>query len=43
MVIDTIKMRSRHGKLKGEVFVKDKLVAEAEIFSTIVDRSELNR
>jgi len=40
MVIEAIKMRSRHGKLRGEAFVKDKLVAEAEIFSTIVDRGE---
>ena len=40
MVVEAIKMRSRHGKLRGEAFVKDKLVAEAEIFSTIVDRGE---
>ena len=40
MVVEAIKMRSRHGKLRGEAFVRDKLVAEAEIFSTIVDRGE---
>jgi beta-hydroxyacyl-ACP dehydratase FabZ len=40
MIIETIKMRPRHGKLKGEAFVRDKLVAEAQIFSTIVDRDE---
>jgi len=38
MVVETIKMRPRHGKLKAEGFVGDRLVAEAEIFSTIVDR-----
>jgi 3-hydroxyacyl-[acyl-carrier-protein] dehydratase len=38
MVVETIKMRPRHGKLKAEGFVRDRLVAEAEIFSTIVDR-----
>jgi beta-hydroxyacyl-ACP dehydratase FabZ len=40
IVVEVIKMRSRHGKLRGEAFVKDKLVAEAEILSSIVDRSE---
>jgi 3-hydroxyacyl-[acyl-carrier-protein] dehydratase len=40
MVVQTIRMRPRHGKLKGEAFVRDKLVAEAEILSTIVDRGE---
>ena len=38
MVVEALKMRPRHGKLKAEAFVRDKLVAEAEIFSTIVDR-----
>jgi 3-hydroxymyristoyl/3-hydroxydecanoyl-(acyl carrier protein) dehydratase len=37
IVVEAIKMRSRHGKLRGEAFVRDKLVAEAEIFSTIVN------
>ncbi|MFN8008626.1 MAG: 3-hydroxyacyl-ACP dehydratase FabZ [Terriglobia bacterium] len=39
IVVEVIKMRQRHGKLKAEAFVLEKLVAEAEIFSTIVDRS----
>jgi beta-hydroxyacyl-ACP dehydratase FabZ len=39
IVVEVIKMRSRHGKLKAEAYVKERLVAEAEIFSTIVDRS----
>ena len=39
IVVEVIKMRPRHGKLKAEAYVKEKLVAEAEIFSTIVDRS----
>lgn len=40
MVVEVIKMRARHGKLRGEAFVGEKLVAEAEILSSIVDRSE---
>jgi len=40
MVVEAIKLRPRHGKLKAEAYVKDKLVAEAEIFSSIVDRGE---
>jgi 3-hydroxyacyl-[acyl-carrier-protein] dehydratase len=40
IVVEVIRMRARHGKLKGEAFVGDKLVAEAEILSSIVDRSE---
>jgi beta-hydroxyacyl-ACP dehydratase FabZ len=39
IVVEVIKMRLRHGKLKAEAYVKERLVAEAEIFSTIVDRS----
>ena len=39
IVVEVIKMRPRHGKLKAEAYVKERLVAEAEIFSTIVDRS----
>ena len=39
IVVEVIKMRTRHGKLKAEAYVKERLVAEAEIFSTIVDRS----
>src|SRR2546422_581895 len=40
IVVEVIKIRPRHGKLRGEAFVGDKLVAEAEILSSIVDRSE---
>ena len=40
IVVEAIKLRHRHGKLKAEAYVKDKLVAEAEIFSSIVDRGE---
>jgi 3-hydroxyacyl-[acyl-carrier-protein] dehydratase len=40
MVIEVIKMRARYGKLRGEAFVGEKLAAEAEILSSIVDRSE---
>jgi 3-hydroxyacyl-[acyl-carrier-protein] dehydratase len=40
MVVEVIKMRPRHGKLRGEAFVGEKLVAEAEILSSIVDRSD---
>jgi 3-hydroxyacyl-[acyl-carrier-protein] dehydratase len=40
IVVEVIRMRPRHGKLRGEAFVGDKLVAEAEILSSIVDRSE---
>lgn len=40
IVVEVIKMRTRHGKLKGEAFVNDRLVAEAKILSSIVDRSE---
>ncbi len=40
MVVEVIKMKPRHGKLRGEAFVGEKLVAEAEILSSIVDRSE---
>ena len=39
IVVEVIKKRPRHGKLKAEAYVKERLVAEAEIFSTIVDRS----
>lgn len=40
MVVEVIKMKSRYGKLRGEAFVGEKLVAEAEILSSIVNRSE---
>ena len=38
--IEVLMLSPRHGKLKGEAFVREKLVAEAEILSSIVDRSE---
>jgi 3-hydroxyacyl-[acyl-carrier-protein] dehydratase len=40
IVVEVIRMRSRHGKLRGEAFVGAKLVAEAEILSSIVDRGK---
>jgi 3-hydroxyacyl-[acyl-carrier-protein] dehydratase len=40
MVLEVLKMKARVGKLRGEAFVNGKLVAEAEILSSIVDRSE---
>ena len=40
IIIEVLMLRPRHGKLRGEAFVRDKLVAEAEILSSIVDRSE---
>jgi 3-hydroxyacyl-[acyl-carrier-protein] dehydratase len=40
IVIEVLMLRPRHGKLKGEAFVREKLVAEAEILSSIVDRGE---
>lgn len=39
MVVEVLKMRPRYGKLKGEAFVNNELVAEAEILSSLVDRS----
>ena len=38
LVVEVLKLKSRLGKLRGEAFVREKLVAEAEILSTIVDR-----
>ena len=40
IIIEVLMLRPHHGKLRGEAFVRDKLVAEAEILSSIVDRSE---
>jgi len=40
MVLEVLKMKARVGKLRGEAFVNGKLVAEAEILSSIVDRSD---
>ena len=38
MVVEVLRLKPRLGKLRGEAFVRGKLVAEAEILSTIVDR-----
>jgi len=38
LVVEVLRLKSRLGKLHGEAFVREKLVAEAEILSTIVDR-----
>ena len=38
LVVEVLKLKSRLGKLRGEAFVREKLAAEAEILSTIVDR-----
>ena len=40
LVVEVLRLKSRLGKLRGEAFVKEKLVAEAEILSTIVDRRD---
>ena len=39
LVVEILKLRPRYGKLKGEAFVGETLVAEAEVLSSIVDRS----
>ena len=39
LVVEILKLRPRYGKLKGEAYVGDTLVAEAEVLSSIVDRS----
>lgn len=38
LVVEILKLRPRYGKLKGEAYVGDTLVAEAEVLSSIVDR-----
>ena len=40
IVVEVIRLRPRHGKMRAEAYVRDKLAAEAEIFCSIVDRSE---
>ncbi len=37
-VVEVLKARSRSARLRGEAFVDDALVAEAELFSSMVDR-----
>jgi 3-hydroxyacyl-[acyl-carrier-protein] dehydratase len=39
LVVEILKLRPRYGKLKGEAYVGEILVAEAEVLSSIVDRS----
>lgn len=39
LVVEILKLRPRYGKLKGEAYVGESLVAEAEVLSSIVDRS----
>ena len=39
LVVEILKLRPRYGKLKGEAYVGETLVAEAEVLSSIVDRS----
>jgi 3-hydroxyacyl-[acyl-carrier-protein] dehydratase len=39
LAVEILRLRSRYGKLKGEAYVGDTLVAEAEVLSSIVDRS----
>lgn len=38
LVVEVLRLKSRLGKLRGKAFVREKLAAEAEILSTIVDR-----
>lgn len=40
LVVEVLRLKSRLGKLRGKAFVREKLVAEAEILSTIVDRKD---
>ena len=37
--VEVLKLRSRTARLRGEAFVGDALVAEAEMFSSMVDRA----
>jgi 3-hydroxyacyl-[acyl-carrier-protein] dehydratase len=39
LIVEILKLRLRYGKLKGEAYVGDTLVAEAEVLSSIVDRN----
>ena len=39
LVVEILKLCPRYGKLKGEAYVGETLVAEAEVLSSIVDRS----
>ncbi len=38
LVVEVLRLKPRLGKLRGEAFVNEARVAEAEILSTIVDR-----
>ena len=37
--VEVLKLRSRSARLRGEAYVEDALAAEAEMFSTMVDRA----
>jgi 3-hydroxymyristoyl/3-hydroxydecanoyl-(acyl carrier protein) dehydratase len=37
--VEVLKLRSRSARLRGEAYVGDALAAEAEMFSTMVDRA----
>ena len=37
--VEVLKLRSRSARLRGEAYVEDELAAEAEMFSTMVDRN----
>ncbi|HVN81223.1 MAG TPA: 3-hydroxyacyl-ACP dehydratase FabZ [Terriglobia bacterium] len=39
LIVEILKLRPRYGKLKGEAYVGETLVAEAEVLSSIVDRA----
>ncbi len=41
--VEVLKVRSRSARLKGEAFVEGALVAEAELFSSMVDRDAPSR
>ena len=40
LVVEILKLRPRYGKLRGEAYVGDRLVAEADVLSSIVERTE---
>lgn len=40
LVVEVLRLKPRLGKLRGEAFVNEARVAEAEILSTIVDRGD---
>jgi 3-hydroxymyristoyl/3-hydroxydecanoyl-(acyl carrier protein) dehydratase len=38
--VQVLKLRSRSARLRGEAYVGDTLVAEAELFSSMIDRED---